>query len=51
MQRICIVTDRDTGRACGFAFVELPNDAEAAKPMRVSHRTKGVTQRQAIPAR
>jgi hypothetical protein len=30
-QRIHIVTDRETGRARGFAFVEIPNDAEAAK--------------------
>jgi RNA recognition motif-containing protein len=29
--RINIVTDRETGRARGFAFVEMPNDAEAAK--------------------
>jgi cold-inducible RNA-binding protein len=29
--RIQIVTDRETGRARGFAFVEMPNDAEAAK--------------------
>src|SRR5215471_14127897 len=29
--RIRIVTDRETGRARGFAFVEMPNDAEAAK--------------------
>ena len=28
---IHIVTDRETGRARGFAFVEMPNDAEAAK--------------------
>jgi RNA recognition motif-containing protein len=26
-----IATDRETGRARGFAFVEMPNDAEAAK--------------------
>jgi RNA recognition motif-containing protein len=25
--------DRETGRARGFAFVEMPNDAEAAKAM------------------
>ena len=29
--RILIVTDRETGRARGFAFVEMPNDAEGAK--------------------
>ena len=29
--RIHIVMDRETGRARGFAFVEMPNDAEAAK--------------------
>ena len=29
--RIHIVTDRETGRARGFAFVEMPNDDEAAK--------------------
>src|SRR5215813_6164581 len=29
--RIHIVTDRETGRARGFAFVEMPNDADAAK--------------------
>ena len=28
--RIHIVIDRETGRARGFAFVEMPNDAEAA---------------------
>ncbi len=29
--RIQVMTDRDTGRARGFAFVELADDAEAAK--------------------
>lgn len=29
--RVRIVTDRETGRARGFAFVEMANDAEAAK--------------------
>jgi len=28
--RINVVTDRDTGRARGFAFVEMTNDGEAA---------------------
>lgn len=26
-----IITDRDTGRAKGFAFAEMPNDDEAKK--------------------
>jgi len=29
--RIHIVTDRETGRARGFAFVQMPNDHEAVK--------------------
>jgi RNA recognition motif-containing protein len=29
--RVHLVTDRETGRARGFAFVEMPNDDEAAK--------------------
>ncbi len=29
--RVHIVTDRDTGRARGFAFVEMANDEDAAK--------------------
>lgn len=29
--RVHIVMDRETGRARGFAFVEMPNDDEAAK--------------------
>ena len=29
--RISVITDRDTGRARGFAFVEMSNDEEAAK--------------------
>jgi RNA recognition motif-containing protein len=29
--RINVVKDRETGRARGFAFVEMPNDEEAAK--------------------
>ena len=29
--RVNVITDRDTGRARGFAFVEMTNDEEAAK--------------------
>ena len=29
VSRVHIVMDRETGRAKGFAFVEMPNDAEA----------------------
>jgi len=29
--RVQVMTDRDTGRARGFAFVEMANDEDAAK--------------------
>ena len=31
--RVHIATDRETGRGRGFAFVEMPNDEEAARAM------------------
>lgn len=31
VERVNIVTDRDTGQPRGFGFVEMSNDAEAAK--------------------
>jgi RNA recognition motif-containing protein len=33
VSRVHIAMDRETGQARGFAFVEMPNDAEAAKAM------------------
>lgn len=33
VDRVHIATDRDTGQARGFAFVEMNNDAEAVKAM------------------
>jgi cold-inducible RNA-binding protein len=31
LARVHVATDRETGRARGFGFVEMPNDGEAAK--------------------
>jgi cold-inducible RNA-binding protein len=31
VDRVNVVTDRDTGRAKGFAFVEMANDAEGER--------------------
>jgi cold-inducible RNA-binding protein len=33
VDRVSIVTDRDTGRSRGFGFVEMGNDAEAGKAL------------------
>lgn len=31
VERVSIITDRDTGRSRGFAFVEMPDDGQADK--------------------
>ncbi len=31
VESVTLVTDRDTGRSRGFAFVEMPDDSEAEK--------------------
>ena len=31
VDRVNLVTDRDTGKACGFGFVEMSNDSEGNK--------------------
>ena len=35
-----IVTDRETGRSRGFAFVEMPNDDEARKAIEELNRSE-----------
>src|SRR6202050_4466876 len=40
VERVSIVTDRETGRARGFAFVERPNAAEVAKGVEALNRTQ-----------
>ena len=34
-----LITDRDTGRARGFGFVEMPNDEEARKAIAAVNET------------
>ncbi len=31
VEKVSIISDRDTGRSRGFAFVEMPNDEEAER--------------------
>ncbi len=37
VQRVQIITDRDTGRSKGFGFVEMSNEAEANAAVRALH--------------
>jgi len=34
VSKVKIITDKETGRAKGFGFVEMPNDAEAANAIK-----------------
>lgn len=38
--RVHLATDRETGRARGFAFVEMPNDEEAVKAIAALNGTE-----------
>jgi len=38
--RVSLITDRDTGRARGFGFVEMSNDEEAAKAITALNGTE-----------
>ena len=38
--RVQLITDRDTGRARGFGFVEMSNDEEAAKAITALNGTQ-----------
>ena len=33
-----LITDRETRRSKGFAFIEMPDDAEAAKATKISRK-------------
>jgi cold-inducible RNA-binding protein len=39
IDRVSIITDRETGRSRGFAFVEMPNDDEANKAIEALNGT------------
>lgn len=40
VEKVSIVTDRETGRARGFAFVEMANDGEAEKAIAALNGTQ-----------
>jgi|SRR5438477_13160921 cold-inducible RNA-binding protein len=40
VERVSIVTDRDSGQPRGFGFVEMPNDAEADKAISALNGTE-----------
>jgi RNA recognition motif-containing protein len=39
VERVSIITDRDTGQSRGFAFVEMPDDDSAGKAMEALNGT------------
>jgi cold-inducible RNA-binding protein len=53
VERVSIVTDRDTGQAKGFGFVEMANDAEAERAIAALNGTelngRGLTINEARP--
>jgi len=40
VDRVSIITDRDSGQSRGFAFVEMPDDEAASKAMEALNGTK-----------
>lgn len=40
VDRVSIITDRETGRSRGFAFVEMPNDEEADRAINALNGTE-----------
>jgi RNA recognition motif-containing protein len=40
VDRVNIVTDRDSGKSRGFGFVEMPNDAEAERAIAALNGTE-----------
>lgn len=53
VERVSIVTDRDTGQPRGFGFVEMTNDADAEQAIAalngVAYKGRGLTVNEARP--
>ena len=39
VEKVTVITDRDTGRSRGFGFVEMPNSSEARSAIEGLHGT------------